>query len=122
MYTIAYRTHFSASHHVRDYPGKCKNLHGHNWKIKVEVRTKRKDEIGISVDFKQLKKIVKPVIDRFDHKYLNDLDHFKKKNPTAENIAEFLYQEIDNRLPENVKMHKITVWETDKYSVTYQEE
>lgn len=121
MYIIAYRTHFSASHRVQDYPGKCKNLHGHNWKIKVEVKTDQQDEIGISVDFKELKKIVQPVIEKFDHQYLNDLPFLEGANPTAEKIAEYLYHEIEKKLPENVQIHQVVVWETDKYSIAYRE-
>jgi 6-pyruvoyltetrahydropterin/6-carboxytetrahydropterin synthase len=121
LYTIAIRTHFSASHRVKRYPGKCKNLHGHNWKVKLEVRTDYKDELGMSFDFKELKKIVQPIIDKFDHQYLNDLDFLNDINPTAENIAELLYTETAKKLPEHVSMHRVTIWETDKYSITYQE-
>lgn len=121
MYQITYETHFSASHRIRDYQGKCKDMHGHNWKIKVEVRTEHKNEIGLSMDFKDLKAVVNPVIDRFDHKYLNELDFLKGINPTAENIAEYMYYEIKSKLPKKVEMSKITVWETDKYSISYRE-
>lgn len=115
------KTHFSASHLVDGYDGSCQNLHGHNWKLKIEVTAERKNDLGISVDFKELKQIVNPVIEKLDHEFLNDLDILGDRNPTAENIAEFIYHKIKEELPESAKMDKITVWETEKYSITYKE-
>ena len=115
------KTHFSASHLVEGYEGDCKKLHGHNWKIQVRVKTDIQNEIGISFDFKTLKGIVEPLIQKLDHEFLNDLDLLEGKNPTAENLSEFIYYKVKEQLPEEAEMDKITVWETDKYSITYEE-
>ncbi len=121
MYKVAIITHFSAAHEIKGYKGKCSNLHGHNWKIKVEVLANKTNEIGICIDFKELKAITNKVIEKFDHKYLNDLDSFKDNNPTAENISRYLYTKIKTILPEGIKMDSVTTWETDKYSINYSE-
>ena len=120
MYKLAYKTHFSASHRIEGYNGKCKNMHGHNWEVKVEIKTYEQNELGITLDFKDLKKIVNNVIDKFDHTYLNDLNFLDGK-PTAENISKYIYYAIDDRLDENSDIHQVTVKETDKYSITYKE-
>ncbi len=121
MYIIAVDSHFAASHQIIGYDGKCSNMHGHTWKIKVEIKTDKPDEIGICFDFKKLKDISNSVIDDLDHTNLNEIKAFKVQNPTAENIAYYLYHKIMGKLPENIIMHQITVWESEKYSVTYSE-
>ena len=113
---------FASAHSLRDYPGDCAKLHGHNWKIEVQVIGEKLNDIGMVIDFKEIKKHTKEVIKELDHTYLNDHPHFKEINPTAENIAVYLFQEIKNRIqtPE-VKMHSLTVWENDRNCITYSE-
>lgn len=114
---------FASAHRLRDYPGDCARLHGHNWKIEVQVAGEHLNKIGMVIDFKQIKQHTKEVIKQLDHTFLNDHEHFKTYNPTAENIAVYLYQEIQKGIESNtVKMHSITVWENDRNCVTYSED
>lgn len=122
MYIIAVDAHFASSHQIVGYDGKCSNMHGHTWKIKAEVKTNKVNEIGICFDFKTLKELINTIVDDLDHQNLNQLEPFIKNNPTAENISYYLYHAIKNILPENIEMHQITVWESEKYSVIYKED
>ncbi|MDG4812989.1 6-carboxytetrahydropterin synthase QueD [Hydrogenovibrio sp. 3SP14C1] len=113
---------FASAHSLRGYPGDCAKLHGHNWKIEVQVVGDKLNEIGMLVDFKEIKRHAKEVIAELDHTFLNDHPHFKEKNPTAENIAEYLYQQIQQRIQTpSVRMHSLTVWENDRNCVIYSE-
>ena len=86
-YTLKVLTDFSSAHTLRDYPGECSRLHGHNWKLEVEVTGRELDKIGMVLDFKTIRKHAKEVIADLDHHYLNDIQPFDTINPTAENIA-----------------------------------
>ena len=122
MYIIAVDAHFASSHQIVGYDGKCSNMHGHTWKIKVEVKTGEVNEIGICYDFKSFKELINQIVDDLDHQNLNQLEPFRDKNPTAENIAHYLYHAIKKTLPGSIDMHQITVWESEKYSVIYKED
>ena len=113
---------FASAHSLRGYPGDCAKLHGHNWKIEVQVAGTQLNEIGMVIDFKEIKRHAKEVVKELDHTFLNDHPHFETVNPTAENIAVYIYKEIEKRIqtPE-VKMHSLTVWENDRNCVTYSE-
>ena len=120
MYEIIVKHHFSSAHKLIDYNGECKNLHGHNWKVKVIARSKELNNIGISVDFKEFKKIVKNEIDKFDHMFLNDHPSFKNINPTAENIARTIYKELSRKVNrQDLKIYMIEVWESDNNGMRY---
>ena len=122
-YTLKILTDFAAAHTLRDYPGACSRMHGHNWKVELEVKAFKLNEIGIAIDFKQMKKITNEVCDRLDHRYLNEIEPFTEINPTAENIAAYLYGEISKQINnENVTVHAVTLWETDRACVRYSEE
>jgi len=98
-------------------------MHGHNWKVELEAETCTLDEAGMGIDFRKMKDAAKEVGDELDHRYLNDLEPFKTINPTAENIAAYLYREISSRLnSETVKVNAVTLWETDRACVRYSEE
>lgn len=113
---------FASAHSLRDYPGDCAKLHGHNWKIEVEVIGHELNDIGMLIDFKEIKRHAKAVIDELDHSYLNDHSYFKEINPTAENIAQYIYQTLQTRIASNrLKMHRLTVWENDRNCVIYSE-
>lgn len=116
-------TDFAAAHLLRGYPGACSQLHGHNWKVEVQVSATKLDEIGMGVDFKDIKAATKSVIDRLDHQYLNEIPPFDTINPTAENISAFLYKEIGQKLNDDrVRVISVTLWETDRACVIYSEE
>jgi 6-pyruvoyltetrahydropterin/6-carboxytetrahydropterin synthase len=119
MYRLSIETEISAAHQLRDYDGPCARVHGHNWKIKVEVTADRLNEVGIAIDFSDLKNITWSVIGRFDHNNFNDLEPFDKLNPTAENIAKYFYDEISTQLPQGIVLTLIEIWETEKYRVAY---
>lgn len=122
-YTMKIVTDFAAAHLLRDYEGPCNRLHGHNWKVEVEVGASNLDRIGMGMDFKDIKQATKRLIDEMDHRNLNDLPPFDEINPTAENIACHLYQGLRDQInDERVSVRAVTLWETDRACVTYTEE
>ncbi len=116
MYKIKIEGDFSSAHNLRGYKGKCEELHGHNWKVEVAVTGSRLDKIGMVMDFKFLKERLNGLLDKLDHKYLNNIDYFRKINPTSENIAKYLYDNLKPKIP---GLDSVTVWESDKASATY---
>ncbi len=124
MYELVVEEHFAAAHSLRNYNGDCENLHGHNWKIEVYVQSKELNEIGLGIDFRELKKIIKEVLKLLDHKFLNEIDYFKDKNPSTENISRFIYEQLKERLKKynNLKIVKVVSWEEEKTGAAYFEE
>lgn len=113
---------FASAHSLRGYPGDCAKLHGHNWKIEVEVIGHELDDIGMLIDFKKIKRHAKAIIDELDHSFLNDHPHFAERNPTAEHIAQYIFRALQSRIDsEQVSMHRLTVWENDRNCVIYSE-
>lgn len=122
LYTLKVRTEIAASHIIEGHSGKCARLHGHNWKIDVEVETSVLDELGMGMDFADLKAETKAVTEPLDHRHLNDLAGFTSINPTAENVAAYVYREVTTRLAaHDIKVSRVTIWETDRASVSYSE-
>lgn len=123
MYKISAQKRFSASHIIKDYPGECGRLHGHNWNVKVTVKAKELNNFGMAIDFKELSKILNEVIEKLDHYHLNDIPPFNEIQPTAENLAKFFYGELKSKLAQykNVEIDSVEIWETEKYSAIYQE-
>ena len=98
MYEVTVEADFSSGHYLRNYKGKCENPHGHNYKVRVTLAGAVLDEAGLLLDFKLLKQVLRPVIDRIDHQMLNDLEPFTVLNPSAENIAKYFYDETNRQL------------------------
>lgn len=121
MFVLRAESSFCAAHKLIGYNGACQRLHGHNWKISLSIKTEIVDEIGIGCDFKILKKILESILIPFDHQDLNSISPFDKMNPTAENIAKFIYNEAKNYLPENVFMECVEVYESEKNYLKYYE-
>ena len=120
MYKLNVISHFSSAHKLEGYDGQCKNLHGHNWKVRVTVQCEKTDEIGLAIDFGVIKKYLKEVIDKLDHQYLNELEYFKDINPTSENIAKLIYEEFSEKInDDNCRTSEIEIWESEKSSVVY---
>lgn len=123
MFEIAVEQTFAAGHALRNYKGKCENVHGHNFRVQVLIEGERLDETGLLVDFIDVKETMRSIIDRLDHVFLNDIPPFDVKNPSAENIAEYFYQEmargLKSALP--VRVREVKVWETDIQSASYRE-
>src|SRR5579863_5238348 len=100
MYEVTVEADFSSGHYLRNYRGKCENPHGHNYKVRVTLAGAVLDNAGLLLDFKLLKQVMRPVIERIDHQMLNDLDPFTVLNPSAENLAKFFYDETNTQLAE----------------------
>ena len=120
MYYLKICTSFAAAHNLINYAGDCENLHGHNWKIEVTVAAKELDKSGLGIDFKILKKETKQLLGLLDHKYLNDLKPFADKSPSSENIARFLFEELEKSLNnDNIRVDNVNVWESDNACACY---
>jgi 6-pyruvoyltetrahydropterin/6-carboxytetrahydropterin synthase len=119
IYELIVQTDFAGAHCLRGYEGACERLHGHNYKIDVVLRGERLGPLGMLVDFKVVKRAVADVIDRFDHRLLNEVPPFDSVNPTAENIARVIAEGLDERLPEGVGVARVTAWESDRCGVTF---
>ncbi|MDC9727214.1 MAG: 6-carboxytetrahydropterin synthase QueD [Candidatus Thioglobus sp.] len=123
MFVLKIVTDFAAAHSLREYPGDCARLHGHNWQVEVLVSSKVLDDVGMAIDFREIKKQTKVVIKRLDHQYLNEVEPFNQLNPTAENIAKYFYEEVGKLInTEEVRVKEVTIWETLRASVTYSED
>ena len=123
MYKLKVITSFAAAHNLNNYQGECENLHGHNWRVEVTVTAKELDKAGLGIDFKVLKAQTKELLNKLDHKYLNELFCFNGESPSSENIARFLYYELGKELNGgNVTVAMITVWESDAACASYYEE
>ena len=122
MYEVWVRTSFSSAHHLRDYSGKCENVHGHNWVVEVSIACESLNRIGLGIDFVEVKKKLAEVVEKLDHKDLNNLTFLKKKNPSAENIAYFIYQELKNKINSSgIKLSKVIVKESENSGAGYWE-
>jgi 6-pyruvoyltetrahydropterin/6-carboxytetrahydropterin synthase len=125
MYEITVEAGFSSGHYLRNYHGRCENPHGHNYKVRVTLVGAALDATGLLLDFKQLKQVMRPVIDRIDHQMLNDLEPFTTVNPSAENLAHYFYQQTNEQLTGmtagRVRVKDCTIWETDTASATFYE-
>lgn len=118
MFTVTVRSSFSSAHNLRGYKGNCEELHGHNWRVEIEASSEKLDKTGMVADFREIKKSLNDVLGQLDHKYLNELEYFKKINPTSEHIARYIFEEISKRNAE-LGIKKVTVWETDSFSAAY---
>jgi 6-pyruvoyltetrahydropterin/6-carboxytetrahydropterin synthase len=122
MFEVSVEQVFAAGHALRNYKGKCENIHGHNWRVQVVIEGERLDDTGLLVDFIDVKDLMGSVITRLDHQFLNEVAPFDVTNPSAENIAEYFYQEMRAGLaatPVPVKIREVKIWETDIQSASY---
>jgi 6-pyruvoyltetrahydropterin/6-carboxytetrahydropterin synthase len=122
MFEVSVEETFAAGHALRGYKGKCENLHGHNYRVRVTLEGVELDSVGLLYDFVHLKQVIQGVIRSLDHKYLNELSPFDVLNPSAENISKYIYDETSNQLkqaPNGARISSITVWETDTTFATY---
>jgi 6-pyruvoyltetrahydropterin/6-carboxytetrahydropterin synthase len=134
MYEISVEKHIDAAHYLRDYKGKCENLHGHRYRIVVKVSAEKLNEIGLAYDFADLKKHLGEILERYDHTCLNDVKPFDKINPSAENLAATIYKELKKSLERarderaklvNVgapELSAVEVFETPEQGVEYREQ
>ena len=123
MYQITVEQHFDAAHFLRGYEGKCEALHGHRYRVAVKVGAAAINEIGLAYDFTELKKRLRAILERFDHSCLNEVSPFDEINPSAENIARTIYNELRSKLKKApVSLVSVAVWESPGSGVEYREE
>jgi 6-pyruvoyltetrahydropterin/6-carboxytetrahydropterin synthase len=125
MYEVTVERDFASGHYLRNYRGKCENPHGHNYKVRVTLRGETLDASGLLLDFKELKRVMHPILEYLDHRMLNDLEPFTVINPSAENLARYFYDETNKQLVEmtngRVNVKDCTIFETDTTFATYYE-
>lgn len=122
MYEVTVRQHFDAAHCLRGYGGRCERLHGHRFEVAVTLAGDRLNEIGILYDFTELKAQLKELLARLDHYSLNEVPPFDSQNPSSENIARFVFQELKARLAgASELLARVQVWESPEAWATYQE-
>jgi 6-pyruvoyltetrahydropterin/6-carboxytetrahydropterin synthase len=121
MFEVTIEETFAAGHALRNYRGKCENVHGHNYRCQVTVEGEQLDSTGLLVDFVELKRVVHSVLDRLDHQWLNEFPPFDVLNPSAENIARYIYEEVSKGLgqKEATRLAFVKLWETDTASAIY---
>ncbi|RJR14548.1 MAG: 6-carboxytetrahydropterin synthase QueD [Nitrospiraceae bacterium] len=122
MFDLTIESQFSAAHQLRGYKGKCEALHGHNWRVQVTISSEKLDELGMVLDFHDLKAITGEVLASLDHAFLNDVFPFTEINPSSENMAKWIYESIRKKiLKKNCEISSVTVWENETSSATYYE-
>ncbi len=119
MYYLQVEGDFASAHQLREYQGKCENLHGHNWRVMLRIKGKQLDKTGMLLDFGILKKLLRDTLESLDHRFLNETPPFDSINPTSENLAKFLFEEINTLLPKGTSVHDVTVWESEKSAAIY---
>ena len=125
MYEVTVEETFAAGHYLRNYQGKCEHPHGHNYRLRLTLAGRDLDKAGLLLDFKDLKRIMKEVIDYFDHRMINDLEPFTVLNPSAENLAKYFFEQTNVRLKNDtggrVEVKRVTIWETETSIASYYE-
>jgi len=121
MYELGVKRKFSAAHQLRGYRGKCEALHGHTFMVEVRVRAEGLNEIGLAMDFKEIKSVIDRILDRYDHALLNNVPPFDEINPSSENLARTIHDLVKNELAEGVSVSGVTVWESEDAWASYQE-
>ena len=120
MYELKVVTHFAAAHQLTMVGAKCENMHGHNWKIEVYVTGEKLDQAGVLMDFGVVKKHVAEIMALLDHKYLNELDYFQHDQPSSENIAYFVAQELRKKIDNSaVSVSRVKAWESEDACATF---
>jgi 6-pyruvoyltetrahydropterin/6-carboxytetrahydropterin synthase len=122
MFEVTVDQTFAAAHALRNYKGGCENVHGHNFKVQIVISGERLDDAGLLVDFIDVKNLMGEILARLDHQNLNEIPPFDVKNPSAENIAEYVCTEMTGGLvntPVPVRILEVKVWETEIQSATY---
>ncbi|MFQ5428475.1 MAG: 6-carboxytetrahydropterin synthase QueD [Thermodesulfobacteriota bacterium] len=125
MYELTIKTEFSSAHNLRGYDGACERLHGHNWRVEVSVESETLGPMGFVLDFKELKAATASIVEKLDHRYLNETPPFTKINPSAELIARFIHDELYTTLLKDkagVRVKEVSVWESETAAATYRED
>ncbi|MCZ6726307.1 MAG: 6-carboxytetrahydropterin synthase QueD [Acidobacteria bacterium] len=122
MFTIFKDFNFAAAHFIRGHTGGCENLHGHNYRVRVLLEAGELDELGMVLDFADLRAALEEVAGPFDHRVINDISPFDERNTTAELVSEYVYREMSRRLNDGrVRVRRVEVWENDTSCARYEE-
>ncbi|HEY4978915.1 MAG TPA: 6-carboxytetrahydropterin synthase QueD [Candidatus Acidoferrum sp.] len=122
MFQVSVEESFSAGHALRGYKGKCENVHGHNYRVQITLEGPELDHIGLLVDFTHVKQVMRELIKRLDHQFINDLVPFTTVNPSAENMAKYFFEEVSSNLknmPPGAAVKDVVIWETDTACAKY---
>jgi 6-pyruvoyltetrahydropterin/6-carboxytetrahydropterin synthase len=120
MYELKVITRFAAAHRLTMVGAKCENMHGHNWKIEVSLAGDRLDDAGVVMDFGEVKRRLRGIIERLDHQFLNDLPLFEGRQPSSERIAAYIAAEMQKQLRGTaVRVSRVSAWESEDSCATY---
>ncbi len=122
QFEVMIERNFSSAHQLRGYKGKCENLHGHNYRVEIYARGRELDNIGLLVDFGELKEAADEVVAYLDHRNINELPPFDEElNPSAENLARYILERVASRVGDDrVRVYKVRCFETPTSVATYQ--
>jgi len=121
VFTVAKDFRFAAAHQIPGHQGGCQNLHGHSYRVRVHVRARTLDRLGMVVDFADLKRVMEEVIGPFDHRFLNEVPPFDSRNTTAELLAQHVFDQVAARLDDDrVRVVRVEVWESDSACAVYE--
>ena len=121
-YVLQTHVTFAAAHQLHGYDGDCARLHGHNYRVEVEVTATRLDEVGLGMDFREIRRAAGEVADALDHRHLNEIPPFDRENPSAENLAKYFFDRVGELLNRpHARVSAVTVWETERCFVRYEE-
>ncbi len=126
MFDVSVLDEFSAAHRLVEYNGDCERLHGHNWKVRAIFRSQTLNNQGLAIDFRIARSMLREILKSFDHAFLNDVPLLQALNPSCEHLARRIFESLRDRLSttadlQHVIVHEVTVWESDRTSVTYRE-
>ncbi|MFC1546553.1 6-carboxytetrahydropterin synthase QueD [bacterium] len=121
MYYLKVKSSFSAAHFLRNYEGKCENVHGHNWEVELKIKGEKLNDTGLLIDFRELKQELNAVLETLDHKLINDTNTFSNINPSCENLSKHIFELLEEKLKnkKNIKAASVSVWETANSSAEY---
>lgn len=121
MFKVFKEAEFSAAHSLREYKGRCENMHGHNWKVRLQISASELDSLGMAIDFEEVKQVLNKVIGKLDHQNLNEIPPFDELNPTSENIAKYIFEEASGLInADRVKVDSVMVWEKQSSCAIYE--
>lgn len=119
MYELSVEASFAAAHSLRGYEGECERLHGHNWRVEARLAAEGLDQMGMVLDFRELKSALATVLAGLDHRHLNEVPPFDRLNPTTENLCRHVADRLRAELPSRVAIRRVTCWESERCSASY---
>jgi 6-pyruvoyltetrahydropterin/6-carboxytetrahydropterin synthase len=120
MYEVNVKTGFSAAHQLRLYDGKYENLHGHNWSAQVTVEADELDAMGVGIDFVKLKQMVAEILSKLDYQNINEIPPFDELNPSAENIARWLFLKLKEQVgSQTTRVKRVEICEMEGCGASY---